>query len=185
MATKKTRITKSLLERIAQIAEPFNTEESVYLYLIKNKFINFELKYFKKIMTIYKYKYKYKAKKVYKSKNLPEVISGRLSKMEYAFCEEVYNLKDKTIYSVYKALYEQSLEHPDVALKFLKLYDRKEKKYNETIKSKNTNINSKNDNIYNNKKIIEKNMNEINLLLQNAQDSNNINITDSTENYNE
>ncbi len=173
------KITKNLIQQMQNIKEPFNTYDNVYLYLKSHNMIDFSHEYFRNIMAIYKYK----AKKLYKTRNPPEVLNGKLSKIENAFCEEVYNLKEQTIYSVYKALYEQSLEDSEIALKFLKLYDRKEKKYGEMIKSKHkTKDTSKDDDIANNKNVIEKNMKEIRFLIENAQESNKINIADNTEN---
>ncbi len=168
------KITKNTIEQIKNIDEPFNTDDSVYLYLIQHKIINFKHSYFKKLMSSYK-----KLNKNIKSSKDTE---RSIRKIEYAFCEAVEHLKTKTIYSVYKSLYEQSLEDPSVALKFLKLYDRKEKKYDEMIKTKHTAKNqAKDDNSIDNS-TIEKNINEIAFLFQNAQKSNEINISNHNNN---
>lgn len=167
-----------------KIKQPFNSSNSVYQYLLERGLIDFSYDYFNKIMSIYNYQ----AKKVYRRNNPPEVINGKISKLEYTFCETVRHLRDKTIYSVYQSLYEQSLEEPDIALKFLKFYDRKEKKYDEIIKTKSTkqNINNAKDNEASNKLTIEKNMNEISSLLKNPEPPNKIHIpTDNSQNNSE
>ncbi len=161
-----TNITKKLIEQIKNIDEPFNTDESIYLYLVQNGIIDFEYIYFKKIMAQYKYSKSSKSK------------MGKLNKTERLFCQAVEHLKTKTIYSVYKSLYEQSLSDPSVAIKFLKLYDRKEKKYNETIKnsSKLSAKNSAEDDDVSDKNHVKKNIDELLFLINNPQKSNKINI---------
>ncbi len=169
------KITTNLINKIRDIEQPFNTDDSVYLYLLEKQFINFKYSYFKNIMSTYKTMYKKEKPTNDTNTNIKQ---AKLSTVEQAFCEAVEHLKTKTIYSVYKSLYEQSLDDPDVALKFLKLYDRKEKKYDEMIKGKNiknTLNNTKAHNTIDNG-IIERNISEINLLIQNAQEPNKINI---------
>ncbi len=168
------KITTDLIEQIKNIDEPFNTDESVYLYLADNKLVDFNYDYFRKIMSIYNHK----AKRVASKKKIDQTADEKISRIENDFCEVISHLKTKTIYLVYKSLYEQSLSNPDIALKFLKFYDRKEKKYSEAIKTRSTKkkINTSKNSEELDTQTINKNIDEINSLIKNPQKPNKINI---------